>query len=225
MVIELGVTHTARYSIDEAKATIRQYAFATSKLSTACGELATARFGYATYDCLPVAESPALSGIDALIAAGLNGRMDVKRAAGILAVGECVGEHIAALDRMGGCFWELDAHELGDLPSDGSAGHHLRSAWRILMDLEKVGVAVTHKTLHHKRPHWFPLLDGKTKVAYPRGRAWLGIHADLHRHAEQFSELERWFAEDEGTGAVHLTRLRLHDILLWCDRTNNRAVA
>ena len=173
---------------------------------------------------LPAVEGPALSGIDVLIAAGLNGRVNVTRAAGILAVGDCVGERIEALDRMGGCFWELDEAQLGDTPSEGSAGYHLREAWKILMDLDKVGVAIAHKTLHHKRPQWFPVLDAKTKVAYPRGRAWAGIHADLTRHTEQFGELEDWFANEMRGDGVHLQRLRLHDILLWCDRTDNRAI-
>ena len=91
--------------------------------------------------------------------------------------------------------------------------------WRAVDLLEAVpGVAeaVSHKTLHHKRPELFPLLDNKTMGSYLPRDSWQIIHADLTAFAPEFAALEEWFAgEAAQRGKVGLTRLRMHDIILW----------
>ena len=73
-----------------------------------------------------------------------------------------------------------------------------------------------HKTLHHKRPELFPLLDNKTMGSYLPRDSWQIIHADLTAFAPEFAALEEWFAgEAAQRGKVGLTRLRMHDIILW----------
>ena len=85
-----------------------------------------------------------------------------------------------------------------------------------------------HKILHHKRPKVFPLLDGITESAYAPGRAWISIRKELEDFQSAFTSLEAWFKEvaaDQGSQCVQLNRLRLHDILLWCDRRGDRGTA
>ena len=50
-------------------------------------------------------------------------------------------------------------------------------AWSILMGIEGVDIARTHKILHHKRPKVFPLIDNET-VTWLRGgeSVWAAIH-------------------------------------------------
>ena len=85
------------------------------------------------------------------------------------------------------------------------------------MNLPGLDVAIANKTLHHKRPWLFPMLDNLTLESLGgAGKAWAVIHGDLTRHADEFEELETWFAAlASQKGGVQLTRLRIHDILLW----------
>jgi hypothetical protein len=100
-----------------------------------------------------------------------------------------------------------------------------------------LGVARIHKVLHHKRPEHFPLIDGRTvdslSAAWSEGSgdgSWATIHRDLQEQDGIFEELEGWFRER--AQAVHgwppsrpLSRLRIHDILLWCDVSDERGEA
>ena len=46
--------------------------------------------------------------------------------------------------------------------------------------------------------------------------AWQALHDELNTQATQFTELEQWFAvEATERGGVAITRLRIHDVLLW----------
>lgn len=172
------------------------------------------RWGYRTYDCIPTSPGPELAGVDLVIAAGLNGDLTVGRVGAIKAAAPQVSEHLASLEGSPP-FWELPPEEV-DEPVEGSMGHHLGAAWELLMRQPDLGVAITHKTLHHKRPHLFPLLDNRTVTQLAEGHAWRAIHDDLTGQREQWASLERAFTNlirnDE---EVTLTRLRLHDILLW----------
>jgi hypothetical protein len=100
------------------------------------------------------------------------------------------------------------------------------------MRTEDVKVALTHKLLHHKRPDLFPLIDRKTEpllAAHTDESAglWAVVHSELNANQRQFTALETTFAElVDGEGDVPLTRLRLHDVLLWLIATGywDRAV-
>jgi hypothetical protein len=52
---------------------------------------------------------------------------------------------------------------------------------------------------------------------------WQVLHDELTDQAGQFTYLEQWFAaQATNRGGVHLTRLRLHDILLWANTRGER---
>jgi len=179
-----------------------------------------ARWGYRTYDCIPASEGFALTGVDLTVAAGLNARMNVDRVGALQAVAELVGESIEHLEAAAP-FWEMDRDELHAPSATETYEWWAVRAWSLLMSQPDVGVAVTHKTLHHKRPKLFPLLDGVTKKHLPKGRAWATIHDDLTSQAEAWAQLEDDFraVTDPARGDIELTRLRLHDILLWLTAT------
>lgn len=92
----------------------------------------------------------------------------------------------------------------------------LHRAWYLIESVPGCGVTKTHKILHHAWPHLFPLIDRRTMTKLGEN-LWLTIHKDLSDYEKAFCELEVWFAMLAGSrGGVPLTRLRLHDILLWC---------
>ena len=96
-------------------------------------------------------------------------------------------------------------------------------AWRLLDGITTIAVAISNKVLHHKRPWLFPLLDRKTSKAFPTGEAWPGVYDDLCNQQPQFEQLERWFAPIAAVrGGVPLTRLRIHDILLWAKQAGDQ---
>jgi hypothetical protein len=141
----------------------------------------------------------------------------------MLAVADEVADALARIP-VDTTFWGLPAVAIGAVPAAaGSVGWCVWRAWEVLMGVPQVNVAVAHKTLHHKRPWLFPLLDSQTEPLYPHG-AWAAIHSELTSQATQFGELEGWFAAlaAERVG-VSLTRLRLHDILSWGDAAGQRA--
>ena len=92
------------------------------------------------------------------------------------------------------------------------------------MGLPQVERAITHKLLHHKRPELFPMLDSLTSPHLGAQHAWATIHRDLTRNCREFAELEEWFADLAAavTDSASLTRLRIHDILLWGDLHKDR---
>jgi len=99
------------------------------------------------------------------------------------------------------------------------------------MSTPHVGVAVTHKILHHKLPRLAPLLDGRTAPILSRQRVALGCSSnwavilnDLTRQADQFESLESFQAALAGARRTKpLFRLRIHDTLLWCEAPDNVA--
>jgi hypothetical protein len=250
------------YSQEEAQLVLAGYCFGTHKVArTALTDqrgqpvqsyLATdplpaiASFGYTTYDCIDVDQGPRLGPVDLLVPAGLNGRLNVERLAALKAVKRQVSDALEIQAAQGDlAFWELDRGELEALDlrarrsgfaqgsQDPSRLEGLYQAWWLLMSTPHVGVAVTHKLLHHKLPRLAPLLDGVTgrilsrrRVALECSSRWAVILNDLRRQAEQFESLEFFQAALAGPrGTRPLLRLRIHDILLWCEATGQRGHA
>jgi hypothetical protein len=60
-------------ALDEAKAAVAGYAFAVREV----GDELAPRWAYRTYDCMPASPGPDFSDLDILVAAGLNGELDV----------------------------------------------------------------------------------------------------------------------------------------------------
>lgn len=91
------------------------------------------------------------------------------------------------------------------------------------MGLHGVDRAITHKLLHHKRSWLFPMLDSVTTAHLGGFRAWATIWEDLTRHEQEFVALEDWFATlASAHDGVRLTRLRIHDIMLWAELSGDR---
>jgi hypothetical protein len=218
------------YTEHDARALLLGYAFGKddliwSRQERAFGDRPSSRpvrpgWGYRSYDCIPASPGPRLEGVDLLIGAGLNGRVDAPVVLSIQLVASFVSDTLETLEQRWPrlTFWDLDAGKF-DGAEEGDPNWWMLRAWWLMMSAPDVGVAITHKTLHHKRPDLFPLLDNKTLEAFTPREAWAGIHHDLATQQSQFEELEEWFGEEatkEERQGVPITRLRIHDILLWC---------
>ena len=187
------------------------------------------RWGYRTYDCIPAAVGR-FANTDLLIAGGLNGRPDVTVVGALQACLPDLNEALSHLDPdsvgEGGSppFWELERDQIAD-PEPDTHGWWLSRAWWVLMRQRSIGPAITHKTLHHKRPRLWPLLDNPTLKRFDE-MAWPAIHDQLTRQRDEWSRLEDDFESLTKThGGVALTRLRLYDILLWLDTAGELADA
>ncbi len=189
-------------------------------------DLEIRKFAYVTYDCIAGSSSRGLAPIDIFVANGLNARMSSRSIAAVLAVEDEVS---ACLEKIakGIHFWDLARSEVAVPPQ---APHErawpIWRAWTVLMGVDNIKTARAHKILHHKRPDVFPLLDQKT-AKYVRGNQWGAIHNDLTSTSDRWQRLENQVNDLllEQEGCVPLTRLRLHDILLWCRATKNTRTA
>ena len=171
-------------------------------------------FGYERFDARPRTEGP-LGDPDVLTAEGLHGRLDrddwttVRRA-----LDDAAPLARAAVERADGRpFWELPAEEFSVLAEPGTVGATLRD----LGTLPGVPPGYVLAALHHRRPALFPLVAPSTRrQLWPHLREGdSGVEAVIHRElqaqAEGFVKLETAVAEH----GLALTRLRLHDVLLW----------
>ncbi|MGY1669400.1 DUF6308 family protein [Geodermatophilus sp. SYSU D00710] len=147
---------------------------------------------------------------DVLVAEGLHGRLDP---AGWREVRTTMDEVWPTLrgmvDRAAGrAFWELPADEFSVLAEPGTVGAALRD----------VGGRHVRAALHHRHPALVPLLDGVTRrqlyghVAEGDSGPEAVVHRELVANAAAFTVLETATATLLGRP---LTRLRLHDVLLW----------
>ena len=175
-------------------------------------------FGYERFDCRPRAAGP-LGEPDILTAEGLHGRLDqVAWTAMKQVLAEIQPMFDATIERAAGRpFHELPDDEFSVLAEPGTVGSCLRRVWQHAEVTP--GVSPKHVTaaLHHRRPDLFPRVVRTTRwhLLPHVGEADSGVEAVVHRelraNAEAFDALERAVA-DQGVG---LTRLRLHDVLLW----------
>ena len=205
-------------TLDEAKAAVSGYAFAVRKVN---GELAP-RWAYRTYDCIPASSGPDFSDLDILVAAGLNGELDVAAIGALQLATRRAGPYLAQAAAAGQEFDKLVLAELADNPAPGTTGWLLNQAWHEMISTPDVGRALTHKVLHHKQSALFPLLDRQTAdVLRPAGQphgwnAWQVIWADIDGSRGDFEELRVWFAARAAARSGVLLGLpRLHDILIW----------
>jgi hypothetical protein len=180
-------------------------------------------FGYERFDRRPGTDEP-LGEPDILIAEGLHGRLDPAGWAAMKSalddVGACVD---AAVHRAAGrSFWELPDDEFSVLAEPGTVGAALRRVW--LHCSQTPGVPVKHvaAALHHRRPELFPLLGRTTRLQLlPHVREGDSgveavVHRELRENAAAFGTLEATVAALLAPdGGRMLTRLRLHDVLLW----------
>ena len=227
----------ARYTKAEAETVLAGFAFGMAQLKWSSraappadqllaaepGTATRSKWAYRSYDCLP--NSPhAFAMTDLLAVAALDARADGKDYLAMEAILPDLNDALAHVD-VTQTFWALPRKHLGTKPPPGGTpSWWLWRAWILLMGLDDIGVAITYKTLHHKRPWFFPIFDNGTVAKMGGKGAWQVLHDELTGQASQFSHLEQWFAgEATKRGGVHLTRLRIHDILLWAESGAERA--
>ena len=182
-------------------------------------------FGYERFDRRPVPEGP-LGDEDVLVAEGLHGRLDPD---GWTAVRRALDEVDPHLDgdlgsAAGRVFWELPDDELSVLGEPGTVGAALRALGEPPGPHARYVVAA----LHHRRPDLVPLVTRTTwlqLVPHLReGDSGVAavVHRELRANGPAFAALEDATAELLGRP---LTRLRLHDLLLWLAATLRLAAA
>jgi hypothetical protein len=175
-------------------------------------------FGYERFDRRPGSAGP-LGEVDILTAEGLHGRLDPAGWAAMKGVLDDVRPLAdAAVDRAAGRpFWELPDDEFSVLAEPGTVGSWLRRIWQHCEVTPEVQPAHVTAALHHRRPDLFPLVVRTTRWhLLPHVREGdSGVEAVIHRelaaNAAAFARLE----SELGARDVTLTRLRLHDVLLW----------
>jgi hypothetical protein len=168
-------------------------------------------FGYERFDRRPVPAGP-LGDDDVLVAEGLHGRLDPDGWAAVRRALDDVQPQLEALP--GAAFWELPDDELSVLGEPGTLGATLRGLGEPPGPRDRYVVAA----LHHRRPELVPLVTRTTWLAaVPHLREGdSGVAAvarrELRANTAAFAALE----DEVGRLLDHpLTRLRLHDLLLW----------
>jgi len=190
------------------------------------------RYAYWSYDCSP--RSGQLDAAEIAIANSLNAQMSNADMAQAYAASEQVNRYLAMIPPGTRLWSDLDPRELS---RDAGEAHSqvadaIRGAWKALSDRPGLKLALVHKILHRLRPLVFPVLDAETRLllepttgadTYGQPGLWASVHADLVAAPDAWAELELRFAalaSEAGNGAVSLSRLRLHDILVWTRATD-----
>ena len=177
-----------------------------------------AAFGFERFDRRPVPAGP-LGDEDVLVAEGLHGRLDP---AGWTAVRDALDDVQPLADALveraaGRELADLPDEELSVLGEPGTVGAALRSLTELPAPLPHHVTAA----LHHRHPALVPLTDRATRLQLlphvregDSGPAAV-VHRELRANAAAFTELQVAL----GAEGLRLTRLRLHDVLLWLSAT------
>jgi hypothetical protein len=181
-------------------------------------------FGFERFDAHQVGSGDPGDG-DVLVAEGLHGRLDP---AGWAAVRRALDDvrplADAAVARAAGRpIWALPAGEFCVLDEPGTVGAALREIWTRSADADAVRPEHVSAALHRRHPALLPSLSPTTRrQLWPHLREGdSGVEAVVHRelqaNAAGFAALEARVAALLGGPADRalLTRLRLHDVLLW----------
>jgi hypothetical protein len=180
-------------------------------------------FGYERFDCRPV-DARAPGDADVLVAEGLHGRLDPRGWAAVHGALEGAGALAAsAVGRAAGrAFWDLPDDEVSVLGEPGTVGAALREIWTRCANAPDVRPEFVSAALHHRQPSLMPHLDRTTRLqllphmAEGDSGVEAVIHRELRANAAGFDALEAAVAALLGRdGGVPLTRLRLHDVLVW----------
>jgi hypothetical protein len=175
-------------------------------------------FGYERFDRKPRADGP-LGEPDILTAEGLHGRLDPAAWSAVKAVLDDVAPLAdGVVERAAGRpIWDLPDDEFSVLAEPGTVGAGLRRIGQLTAETPGVPPQHVAAALHHRRPGLFPLLVRTTRwpllphVREGDSGVEAVIHRELRANAAAFDALEgRLGAHD-----IALSRLRLHDVLLW----------
>jgi hypothetical protein len=180
-------------------------------------------FGYERFDRQPVADGP-LGDADVLVAEGLHGRLPPAGWTAVRAALDDVGPlaDAATARAAGRACWELPAEEFSVLAEPGTVGAALRGVWQRTQDADRVRPDLVSAALHHRSPALVPHVDRTTRrqlwphVVEGDSGVEAVVHRELRANAAGFAALEAAVAALLADGAgPPLTRLRLHDVLLW----------
>lgn len=174
-------------------------------------------FGYERFDRVPVPDKP-LGEPDILIAEGLHGRLDPDAWAALKeALHEARPRADTAVERAAGkAFWDLDDDQFSVLAEPGTVGALLREIGQS---------SYVTAALHHRRPSLFPHLTKTTRwwllphVQEGDSGVEAVVHRELRANGAAFTRLVADTARLLQDGGPPLTRLRLHDVLLWLSST------
>lgn len=234
-VIELGTLTPKPWtvSVDDALTECVRYAF--GRLD---GEDGPYRFAYWSYDCPP--RTGLITASELALAATLNARMSNADLARAYSVADDVNRALRTIPPAARFWTDVDPLDLrSDETPVTPVGLAMTEAWRLLTDLSGLRVARVHKILHRVRPEVFPLLDRETREllrpsdspheGYPGNVGlWASVHSDLTACPGAWLRLETAFAAEAGQRggiAVPLSRLRLHDILVWLEAVRRRGAS
>ena len=167
-------------------------------------------FAHERFDGQPPEAADRPTDRDVLVAEGLHGRLDPAGWRRVRSTLDDVWPRVReTVDRAAGrAFWELPPEEFSVLSEPGTVGAALRE-----VDDRHVRAA-----LHSRHPALVPLVDGVTRRQF-YGHVREGdsgpeavVHRELAANATAFARLETATATLLGRP---LTRVRLHDVLLW----------
>lgn len=222
------------YSVDDALAVAVGYAFDERQLVwqrprkdvEPPEEQIVHRWAYRTYDCIPPDPGPGLAGVDLLVAGGLNGRVGSKEVAALIAMAPGVSMCLSEIPQHR-TFWHLDEAQVRSPPDQDSDAWPIWRAYDLLYGAKRIKLAIAHKTLHHKRPSVFPLIDNKTATVLGHDHLWARVHSELNECSQEWESLEDLFASAASArpNSVRLPRLRLHDILVWTKVVGDQDIA
>ncbi|MCU1607840.1 MAG: hypothetical protein JWP46_4305 [Modestobacter sp.] len=180
-------------------------------------------FGYERFDRQPVDDRS--GDADVLAAEGLHGRLDP---AGWTAVRAALDDvrplaEATVARAAGRAFWELPPEEFSVLAEPGTVGAALRAIRLHAESTQGVRPDLVTAALHHRHPDLVPHVDRTTRrqlwphVVESDSGVEAVVHRELRGNAAAFAALESSVAGllSAGGSSTPLTRLRLHDVLLW----------
>lgn len=221
----LGDLAACTYNIDEATHAIVGYTFGTVDPTVPWSSSNPYVYAWHSYDTVLRDAKGNVSPSDVLASTGLNSNIGSTVMLRLIALLENTNP-LPDLTSIP-CFWKLEPSALAEEPGGGHAEQALWDWYRLLTSLDGVAGAVMSKVVHHRHPTVMPLWDSMVAKAYKEETVWASMHADLNKHEEFFAELERrfeWYQKEYQAGDdVEVRRLRLLDILVWGEHSENRS--
>jgi hypothetical protein len=179
-------------------------------------------FGYERFDVRARSEQP-LGEPDILAAESLHGRLDPDAWAATKSLLDDVRPLAdAVIDRAAGrALEELGDDEFSVLAEPGTVGAVFREIRALSDEFPDAKPKHVAAALHHRRPDLFPLLNRTTRwQLLPHAQEGdSGVEAVIHRELQANTAAFQALEDAVVAHGLLLTRLRLHDVLLWLTGT------